>query len=416
MSIDARKVQVLQVAAFLIKNHNYKLVRVKHNDDELWLGNPSNRDYPIIRVTSNNTDSLFFDKNRILKLSAVVCELLRVKAKPLSIHITDEIDVDPEEDMYVSVLTQNSVYGEHIINSFPLIVSSLYPFENPETEYHTILKDLDEHQKGKKAQKKRVKQSTRKYLNATNVIIAICILVFLFIRYLNTQFDSEVVNSIVAGAYYKALVVANHEYFRFFTSGFVHVSAIHLLMNMYSFNYVSKFVERQFGTVKMLAILFISIIMGSVATFILDDNVVAYGLSGGVYGLLGAYFVIAYTMGAFRNQQFMRQLSTLIMVNLMINFMPGIGVYAHLGGLVAGAVLGFIFVKFKRWKEHQFHMKIAAGLMSLFIIYQVVIIDSYTPQYQGTDSAYVSQMYEMGLDSYATKTLKGFEAYYRTHK
>ena len=74
----------------------------------------------------------------------------------------------------------------------------------------------------------------------TNVIIAICFVVWLFIQLFPS--DSTITNSILIGAFYKPFVLAG-EYWRLLTAGFVHVELWHLAMNMMALLSLGKIFE-----------------------------------------------------------------------------------------------------------------------------------------------------------------------------
>ena len=66
------------------------------------------------------------------------------------------------------------------------------------------------------------------------------------------------------------------------------------------------------------------------------------GASGAIFGLMGAFLVIQRRLGGNTTQ-----LLVLLGINLVIGFIPGFNIawQAHLGGLVVGALVGFIFVE-----------------------------------------------------------------------
>ena len=86
---------------------------------------------------------------------------------------------------------------------------------------------------------------------ATNVIIAICFVVWLFIQLFPS--DSTITNSILIGAFYKPFVLAG-EYWRLLTAGFVHVDLWHLAMNMMAFLSLGKIFEPLLGVRRYLLI------------------------------------------------------------------------------------------------------------------------------------------------------------------
>jgi membrane associated rhomboid family serine protease len=95
-------------------------------------------------------------------------------------------------------------------------------------------------------------------------------------------------------------------------------------------------VEAELGKVRFLAVYLLSALGGSVASYLLSSaNELGVGASGAIFGLFGAYFVLA------RRQRWeMTNIVVLIVVNLVIGFASStIDWRAHLGGLITGAVV-----------------------------------------------------------------------------
>ena len=66
------------------------------------------------------------------------------------------------------------------------------------------------------------------------------------------------------------------------------------------------------------------------------------GASGAIFGLLAAFLVIQRKLGGNTTS-----LLILVGINLLMGFLPGLNVawQAHLGGLIAGVLLGLVFVQ-----------------------------------------------------------------------
>ena len=128
------------------------------------------------------------------------------------------------------------------------------------------------------------------------------------------------------------------EPWRAITSGFAHDAQnfLHLALNMYSLYIFGQALEPLLGRGRFLAMYLISVVGGSAAvTWLSDPTSYTLGASGAIFGLMGAYFVIARRLGAQGNQ-----LLGLIGINLAFGFlMPGISWQAHVGGLATGCLV-----------------------------------------------------------------------------
>lgn len=128
--------------------------------------------------------------------------------------------------------------------------------------------------------------------------------------------------------------VADGEWWRLVTSGFLHFGPIHILSNMWALWVLGRELEMVLGRGRFLAVYFISLIGGSagVMVFTQSDARVA-GASTAVFGLMGGLAIVMR-----RLKVPMGQVVGLIVVNLVITFvLPFISVAGHLGGLAVGA-------------------------------------------------------------------------------
>jgi membrane associated rhomboid family serine protease len=130
------------------------------------------------------------------------------------------------------------------------------------------------------------------------------------------------------------LDVAAGQWYRLVTCGFLHVSVVHILFNMWALWVVGPLLEGVFGRVRFTAIYFVSLLCGSAVSYYFGNPVVpALGASGAIFGLFGALFVVARRM-----RWNAGGIVALIVVNLLLPFfMPNIDWHAHVGGLVGGA-------------------------------------------------------------------------------
>lgn len=136
------------------------------------------------------------------------------------------------------------------------------------------------------------------------------------------------------GKYFLVPSLVHTHWYSLITSAFLHLNAMHILLNMATLAIVGPPVEAEVGRLRFLAIYFLSAVGGSVGFYLLAPvNQPGVGASGAIFGLLGAYFVIA-RMRGWPTQPIL----VLLIVNIVYSFTGGIAWQAHLGGLITGGL------------------------------------------------------------------------------
>lgn len=131
------------------------------------------------------------------------------------------------------------------------------------------------------------------------------------------------------------LPVAEGEWWRLITTGFLHIGLIHLVMNMIALWVIGKDLELVLGRSRFTAVYALALVGGSTAVFLFGDlSSPVAGASGAVYGLMGGIAVAAY-----RLKVSLRPVLIVIAINIVFTIsIPGISLLGHLGGLIIGAV------------------------------------------------------------------------------
>lgn len=130
-------------------------------------------------------------------------------------------------------------------------------------------------------------------------------------------------------------VAAGQDY-RLLTSMFLHFGLLHIGFNMYALYLMGPSLERVLGRWRYLALYLAAGLVGSVASYDLGPVLQnAAGASGAIFGLFGAYVVVARRVGAP-----LRGIVTVIGINLVLTVtIPHIDLWGHVGGLVGGAAI-----------------------------------------------------------------------------
>ncbi len=149
------------------------------------------------------------------------------------------------------------------------------------------------------------------------------------------------------GANFGASVVFDREFWRFFTSMFLHFNLIHLLANMYCLATAGPLVERLFGHVAFAGLYVLSGIGGAIASLCVHPMAIGAGASGAIFGIFGALLGFL----AIRHRDIPAALlkpmrgGALAFIGYNTVFglgIPGIDMAAHFGGLAAGFVCGLL--------------------------------------------------------------------------
>ena len=176
----------------------------------------------------------------------------------------------------------------------------------------------------------------------TWVLLAIIAVVFVIQTLLGGSTEVDVL--IRMGAKFTPLIAAG-EYWRLFTSMFLHIGVMHLAFNGYALFVIGTELERLVGPGRFLAIYLLSGLFGSLASYALSDSLAA-GASGAIFGIIGAlaaFFLIhREKLGSWASRR-LANIGIVIVFNLIWGFsQPGrIDNVAHVGGLLAGFALGW---------------------------------------------------------------------------
>lgn len=184
----------------------------------------------------------------------------------------------------------------------------------------------------------------------TVALIVINVAVFLILSAMGDTEDA--VFMLNHGGMYEPLIVQEHEYYRLFTSMFLHFGMSHLLNNMVLLGALGWNLELETGKIKFLTIYLVSGLGGNLLSLYYDQSLplgeraVSAGASGAIFGLMGAllYVVIA-------NRGRLGRLSgrgMLFMIALSLYYgltSTGVDNWAHIGGLVCGFILSVILYR-----------------------------------------------------------------------
>jgi membrane associated rhomboid family serine protease len=168
--------------------------------------------------------------------------------------------------------------------------------------------------------------------------------------------------------------VAQGQEYRLLTSAFLHEQGfggfgpLHIIFNMWALILVGPALERLLGRLRFLSVYLFSALGGSVMFYLLAPvNELGLGASGAIFGLFGAWFVVAR-----RLRVDSRSIVFLIVVNLVISFaVAGIAWQAHVGGLLTGGLLTAAYAYAPR--NHRALVQIGATVLVVGVLVVAVL-------------------------------------------
>ena len=201
----------------------------------------------------------------------------------------------------------------------------------------------------------------------TYTLVALCVIAYL----------AEIVNKVavlnawIMVGHIGPYGVADGQWYRLLTSAFLHepldtgFGITHILFNMWALIVVGPAIERVLGRWRFLTVYLVSALAGSVFFYLIASPVSqALGASGAIFGLFGAWFVLAR-----RLRLDSRQVVMLIVLNLGITFVVhGIAWQDHIGGLIAGTALTAAFVYAPKASRTLIQVGATVGILALLVL------------------------------------------------
>jgi membrane associated rhomboid family serine protease len=184
----------------------------------------------------------------------------------------------------------------------------------------------------------------------TYALVLVNVLVYLAVQ-LNGGPDSD--HTLVHFGALVPRLVEQGQWWRLFTVMFLHASIPHIFFNMLSLVIVGMVTERLYGSLRFLAIYLGAGLIGAATSFLFavltgDTNMVAVGASGAIFGIVGALLTLRFQRSDIIPASIRNRISVSMIPIVVLNLFLGLTTQyidnsAHIGGLLGGAVLSFVF-------------------------------------------------------------------------
>jgi len=199
------------------------------------------------------------------------------------------------------------------------------------------------------------------------VVLLVCIAtVFAIQMYVGLE------RSLLLAGFSKPAFTIDHQYWRLFTGFVLHGFLLHILMNGYALYMFGRDFEMLSNGAHLANVILLSAIAGNILSLVFLPEGLSIGISGGVVGLIGYLAVYSFRRRQFISPQYRKSLLInigfiLIFGIVLFNYIDN---YGHIGGLIAGAIYGFIQIPGDEYTDPRKAGKVTeiCGLFSLVIV------------------------------------------------
>lgn len=149
--------------------------------------------------------------------------------------------------------------------------------------------------------------------------------------------------------------VLSGEYWRLVTAMFLHGGPAHIFFNMMWVKNLAPITRSLMSAPQVILVFLLSGLAGNIAAVFFPlfkavvfgsslRNVAVIGASGAIFGIMGAIIVVGREKGGLAGFLLVKQVISWAAIIIVLGFLiPGISNSAHIGGLLAGLLLGKLF-------------------------------------------------------------------------
>ncbi len=193
---------------------------------------------------------------------------------------------------------------------------------------------------------------------------------------------TENVNVLTVFGVNERIAIWNGEYWRLFSSMFIHIGLLHLSGNCLFLYLCGPLLELSYGHEKFLIIYILSGFLGNILSLLgmkYSVTGISAGASGALFGILGA--LISFTIIERKvlpqrlYRSLIKNLVLIVVLNLLVGLViPNIDILAHTGGFLSGLILGYIMDNEIYVDEKKKKFKVIPSLAGIiFVIFSVAL-------------------------------------------
>lgn len=326
-------------------NLNNRISEQKKNSEYRTFLNKSEKEFK----TYNFQDVQYFERLGYSDTRDGFIEA--IKESNVDLNKNEQIILVPKKDVFENRLGNSFpwIFGSYGIGAFVILIMILIP--------NIDKKEFKDFKKNKPLKEDDLKDLLV-FLNpmgenkAAAILLLLNIIVFLIMTFSGLNIVSPTPQELLEIGGVRRVEIMDGEYWRLFSSMFIHGGLLHLFMNLIGLGFGSFLLEHLLGSIKLIFIYLICGILASLASIYWHENTLSVGASGAIFGLYG--LILAFTVFKIYPDH-MRGITWMLLglfagISLLFGFLGGIDNAAHFGGLISGFVIGGILILIEKEK------------------------------------------------------------------
>ncbi len=218
-----------------------------------------------------------------------------------------------------------------------------------------------------------------------SVILIVCLVGVSICQFVVDGRDSGLFggsNSILLAGFVKPLFW-DGEFWRILTGAALHGGLMHLAFNCYALYILGKLIETLSNRAHLAIVFLVSAIGGGILSLIFLPDVPSVGASGGIIGFLGYLTIYGFKRRKLLPASFLKNMlfNVAFIAFIGIFVLPNIDNYGHLGGLLTGAIYGFLQIPGDLYKDPRevgapakFAGQTALGIFIVVSIFSILLL------------------------------------------
>jgi rhomboid protease GluP len=179
----------------------------------------------------------------------------------------------------------------------------------------------------------------------TPILVDLNLAVFLLMALSGANILAPDSHSLITWGANSRFLTLDHQWWRLIANCFVHIGIFHLLFNMYALLYIGLLLEPQLGKLRFASAYLLTGIMASLTSLYWHPFTLSAGASGAIFGMYGVFLALLTTnlIEKGRRTALLASIGIFVGYNLLYGTKSGVDNAAHVGGLISGMLIGYLF-------------------------------------------------------------------------